>query len=138
MNKLFSILFASLILISGIHLSIAKHFCCGQVEAVKWSLTGENASCGMESSEGTCPVHDGIASNCCGNEVSLLAVDNFAGPSSWQIEEISKQINQVFSIPVNQLLHSAIPDSRSYADVSPPDNLSANTVSLPKICVFRI
>ena len=47
MKKLFSILFAAIVLVSGMHLSVATHFCGGEISQVKLSFTHENATCGM-------------------------------------------------------------------------------------------
>jgi hypothetical protein len=138
MKKILSILLASFVLLSGMHFFVANHFCGGKVADVKISFSGEKATCGMEEDEQTCPIHDGLSSNCCRNEVSIFAVDNYEGPSSFQIEEILKQINQVFLMPVNQLSYSTTPTFQAYTDVNLSDNIAANDVSLPKICVFRI
>jgi len=138
MKKIFSILFASIILLSGMHFSIAKHFCGGEVADVKISFSGEKATCGMEEDDQTCCIHDGLSSNCCRNEVLFFAVDNYNSPSSPQIKEISQQITQIFLIPVTQLFYSTTPSFQAYTDVNLPGNIAANDVSLPKICVFLI
>lgn len=137
MKKLFSISFAFLILLSGLHLSIATHICGGEIAAVKWSFSGEKATCGMENPKQTCPEHKGIYSNCCHNEIVNYTVDNNYNPSSFQIKEVSKTLLQVFSIPVNSSL-PFIASNSFYTDVSPRDNSLTSAVSLADICVFRI
>jgi hypothetical protein len=136
MKKLFSISFAFLILLSGVNLSIATHFCGGEVAAVKWSLSGENATCGMEDSDQTSPV--GINSNCCHNLVVFYTVDNNYSPSSLQINEVTKTLSQVFYIPVNISFHSFIPSASFSNNALPPGNLLTSNVSRAHICIFRI
>ncbi len=137
MKKVFAILFAALILISGMHLSIAKHICGGEVAAVKWSFSSEKADCGMEKSKTTSSQNE-IASNCCKNEVAFYEVDNNYCPSSFLIKDLSKKLSQIFTAPVSFLTHSTKFSFTSYANVSPPDKRIANAVCLADICVFRI
>jgi hypothetical protein len=139
MKKILFLFLASFVLLSGMHLSVAKHFCGDEAAVVKISFSGEKATCGMEADGQTNPVHhDGLSSRCCRDEVSLFVVDNFDNYSSIQIKELSQPITQVFLIPVNELFYSQSPTFQAYIDVSPPDNITANAVCLPKICVFRI
>lgn len=139
MKKILFLFLASIVLLSGMHFSVAKHFCGDEAPVVKISFSGEKATCDM----GECGMsflvhHDGLSSNCCRDEVSLFVVDNFDNYSSIQIKALSQPITQVFLIPVNELFYSQSLTNQDYADVSPPDNITANAVSLPKICVFRI
>lgn len=139
MKKVFSILFALLILLSGMHLSIATHFCGGEIADVKWSFTSEKATCGMEEDDlGYYVNHKTIESNCCQNEISIYAVDSNYSPSSFQIQEITKNIIQEFYIPENISFNSYSYSNYLYADVSPPGNLLTSAVGLDDICIFRI
>ncbi len=138
MKKGISIVFATIILISGMHLSIAEHFCGGNKVAVKWSFYGEKAGCGMEKNQNTCPVSNGISSNCCKNEIAYFSVDSNYNLAVFQINDITKKIVQVFTAPVNLFPYSYIASLSSFAKVSPPDKPWANAVSLAYICVFRI
>lgn len=120
------------------HLSVAKHFCGGEVSDVKISFSGANASCGMEVNEKACPLHGGITSDCCRNDISVFTVDNYFTSSTLQVKEVSQPVLQLFFLPLIQSLYSLVPAFQAYTDVRPPDKLLANAVSLPKICVFRI
>jgi hypothetical protein len=137
MKKIFSISFAFLILLAGTNFSIATHICGGKVAAVKWSFSGEKATCGMENSKSDCSDHNTIASNCCHNEVTVYSVDNNYNPSSFQLKEIKKKVLQVFSVPVS-FSFNAITTNFLRTDTSPPGNLLTNAVNLADICVFRI
>lgn len=138
MKKLFSILFAVLILVSGIHLSLATHFCEGQLAAVKWSFSGEKATCGMEQSQAAPSAHEGLVPDCCHNMISYFAVDQNYNTSSFQIKHVTRNLLQVFAVPVCSLLNLKLFPVSSFANVSPPGQTIGNAVSLPDICVFRI
>ena len=138
MKKTLSILFASLILLSGMHLSIAKHFCGGEFAAVKWSFTGEKATCGMESDENTCSNHNGISSNCCRNEVAVYAIDSNYSPSSFQFKAATQPLSYVFIIPNGLLFCATTVSFSAHTSVVPPDNIAVSAVNLADICVFRI
>ncbi|MEI6755133.1 MAG: hypothetical protein WCK78_18475 [Paludibacter sp.] len=139
MKKLFSIFFAALILLSGMHLSLATHYCGGEVSAVKVSFTHEKAACGMCEAEQTSPTGKTISNeSCCKDEMSFYAVDNNYSPSTLQINHTANLLLQVFDIPRTigiQFLHT---NSATNANVQPPGNYIASAVSLPDICVFRI
>jgi uncharacterized protein YxeA len=48
MKKIFSILFAVMVVLSGMHISISTHICGGEIAAVKLSVSAVKATCGME------------------------------------------------------------------------------------------
>jgi hypothetical protein len=139
MKKLFSIVFAALILLSGMHLTLATHLCGGEVSAVKLSFTHEKAGCGMCAEEAATPTDKSVGNEgCCKDEMSFYAVDNNYSPSILQINHTANQLLQVFDIPKTigiQLNHT---NSATNANVQPPGNYIASAVSLPDICVFRI
>ena len=137
MKKLFSIVFAVMILLSGMHLSLATHFCGGEVSAVKLSFTHQNASCGMCSTEATSEKTI-TAESCCRNELSFYAVDSNYSPSTLQINHAANQLLQVFDIPKTIGIQSIYTNSSTNANVQPPGKYIASAVSLPDICVFRI
>jgi len=139
MKKLLSIVFAALILLSGMHLSLATHLCGGEVSQVKLSFTHEKASCGM------CPEEQKASNNktlstegCCKDEMSLYAVHNNYSPSTLQINHAVNQLLQVFDIPKTIGIQSIHTNSTLHTNVQPPNLCMANAVSLPDICVFRI
>lgn len=139
MKKLLSISFALLILLSGMHFTIATHFCGGEFSASKVSFSGELASCGMEGTADKCSsIGNHLNSDCCKNEVSVLAVDHNFSPSFTIFKTFAPNLLQVFEIPACIQIHSLTAVNLIYTNVSPPGNFLANAVNLPKICVFRI
>jgi hypothetical protein len=139
MKNLISISFAILIFLSGMHLTIATHLCGGKVAVTKVSLSGEKASCGMESGSNNYPLTGNqITSRCCEDVISVFAVENTCTPSWVQIKEVTNNILQVFSIPVSYLMHSTAALNSSFTSVSPPNKLLTGALSLADICIFRI
>ena len=139
MKKLFSISIALLMLLSGMQLTISRHYCGGELADSKVSLVGHVASCGMESETDDCTQPGNhVKSSCCNNKVSVYAVDHNYSPSFSEFKAFSQTVLQVFPIPENSTFHSLNQFSNLYTDVSPPGFLPINAVSLPKICVFRI
>jgi len=139
MKKYYTILLALLILFSGMHFSIATHFCGGEIAATKVSISGKEASCGMTHDVN--PIASSVthlASNCCENKISVYSVDNNYSPSAFQYKEISQNILHVFYIPDGFSFHSNYPSLTNLTNVSPPDNDMANAVSLADICVLRV
>jgi hypothetical protein len=138
MKKLFSITFAFIILLSGMHLSMATHFCGGEVASVKWSLTGKNASCGMEYAKNSCPLQNGFSSSCCQNEIFFLSVDKNYIPSLCNFKEISKIHFQTLLVPVKIYFNSNFTPKSFCSNDIYADIAMSSVVSLPKICVFII
>ncbi len=139
MKKLFSIVFAALILLSGMHLSLATHICGGELAAVKWSLVDEKASCGMAIDKQINTTANTItAESCCKDETSFFAVDSNYNPSTIQINEPVNQLLQVFYIPETIGFQFSNTRSSVNATIQPPGKFIASAVSLPDICVFRI
>jgi len=139
MKKILSISFALLIILSGMHLSIATHLCGGEIAASKVSISGEFASCGMEVSSDQCPLSGKhIENHCCDNKVSAFAVDDNYAPSFSEFNAFAQTVLQVFIIPSSLEVHSLTSINLNSTDASPPENKQVHAVSLPKICVFLI
>jgi len=138
MKKLLSISFALLIVLSGMHFTIATHYCGGELAAVKVSVSGELASCGMETDKDYLLPGIHIETDCCQNYGSVFTVDHNYSPSVTEFHAFAQTVLQVYPIPENITFHSLTSFAQILNDVSPPGFLPANAVSLPKICVFRI
>ena len=128
-----------MILLSGMHLSLATHLCAGEVAAVKWSLSDEKASCGMEMTKPSSSSEKSIsAENCCKDEISFYAVDTNYNPSTIQNNKPVNQLLQVFYIPSTIGIQFFKTASTTNKNVQPPGIFLASGVSLPDICVFLI
>ncbi len=121
------------------HFSIATHFCEGEIASTKISVAGEAASCGMETTKDKCSIPGKhIEKHCCENKISVLAVDKNYAPSFTEFNSFAQNILQVFIIPVSSSIYSYSAINLNSTDVSPPENILVDAVSLPKICVFLI
>lgn len=140
MKKILSILFAALILLSGMHLTLATHLCGGKVSAVKLSFAHEKADCGMCGEEQPVTANQTINSeDCCKNEMSFYAVDTDYSPSIFHLNKPVDQLLQVFYIPENIGFTSFSSLYHANTNVQqPPGEYSASAVDRPLICVFRI
>lgn len=140
MKKIFSIFFAAMILLSGMHLSFATHLCGGSVSVVKLSFVREKATnCGMCGEEQIIPTQKSVSTkSCCKDEMSFYAVDQNYNPSTLQLNKPVNQLLQVFYIPENIAFHFFNAQYSTNTNVQPPGNYIANAVSLPDVCVFRI
>lgn len=139
MKKTLAILFAALILLSGMHLTMGAHLCGGSLAAVKWSFTGATATCGMESDQaGT---HSGsplYSSHCCDDEVSACVVDGLYQDSDFSWKSVSGVDASAFLPPVSVSSQEISPAITLCSLYTPPDIPSVGEVRLDDICVFRI
>jgi hypothetical protein len=139
MKKFITIPLALLILLSGMHFTIATHYCGGRIAATKVSLSGKEATCGMISGHRSDNSGETrVSKRCCDNEFSVYKIDSDYSPSAFHGKEITQNMLQVFQIPEGFSFHSNISLLTRPANVSPPDYFLANAVSMAGICVFRI
>lgn len=126
-------------LLSGAHLTVAKHFCGGRIAAERISLSGKLASCGMEGTEDTCPVSGNrVNTQCCDDQISTFGMINiFTAPVTVQSEN-TENIPYLYCLPVIESYNSINGVNISYTDTGPPGRFSASAVNLSDICIFRI
>ena len=138
MKKLLSISFALLILLSGMHISIATHYCGVKISATKLSVSGELASCGMEGFVEKCSLPVKLKGvNCCKDKLTAFVVDSNYTPTFSEIKALSQNLLQVFILPAFLTNHSQTTFNLFCTNVSPPGHFQVSDVSLPDICVFR-
>ncbi len=139
MKRIFSILFALLILLSGTQLTVSTHYCGGELAASKVSVWGGLATCGMEEVTDKCSrAGSHLNSDCCNNTISVYEVDHNYSPSLFEFKTIAQSVLQVFTLPENISFYSLTSLFPIDTNTGPPESLLATSVSLPKICVFRI
>jgi hypothetical protein len=131
-KKALTILTAFVLIASGMHVSRASHYCEGKLAAVKLSVTGEKATCGMES---CMPVinstQKSYTDNCCENHVSVFLLDYFETTTLFELSMPGQKIIHIFQTPVSLL------KSQEYlfkvSGFYCPESLSSSI-----LCVFRI
>ena len=139
MKKYFAIPIACLILLSGMHFTVATHFCSGEIAATRISVTGKMASCGMESNGKTeSSSETRITVHCCDNELTVYSVDNDYSPSVFHFNNLKHNMPQEFSVAPETSSYSKYASLTNFTNVSPPGNYLASAVCMADICVFRI
>ncbi len=139
MKRLLSISFAFLILLSGMHLTVATHFCGGKIAFTKLSVSGELASCGMEGKTDKCTLPVKFKThNCCKDKVSAFVVDNNYAPTFSEFKVFPQPVLHAFILPLFLSDFSQATLTHICTNVSPPGHFLVSDVSLPGICVFRI
>jgi hypothetical protein len=119
------------------HLTVASHFCSGELAAVKYSFTGEKASCGMEEYNGPQSVNGEIHTNCCKDKIAAYTVDGNYFPSFHIIKNVSKEFAPLFVL--SDFAPSKDNFSRPYRSmVGPPVSAHYTSVDQSFICVFII
>lgn len=139
MKKGVSIAMALLILTAMLNLSVATHYCGGELVASKVSLTGKLANCGMEGSEKKLPLSGtNFTSHCCDDIVTSCRIGSNYTPSFSFITDSYQSNFSVFSIPAGASVHSLAVLKSLYTSTRPPGALMSTNVDLCDICVFRI
>lgn len=139
MKKVLTILIAVILLASGMQVSVDRHYCGGNLADVSISITGKLASCGMESTNQSCPA-DGLLlrNHCCEDVVTFFSIDNNYTPSFTFLPETQNDNLNIFVIPVGLNNSPEASITSFFSDISPPGNLMSTAVDLTNICVFRI
>lgn len=139
MRKGISILFALIVILAGARLSIATHYCCNKVAAIKVSLSGKLASCGMENTEESIPAMGNfLTSHCCDNQViNVGIINNYTSPVS-NFTENTKSFLQFYYYHLSQSFYSKTVSDSFYTSIRPPGRFTVSDVDPDDICVFRI
>lgn len=135
MKKAFTILFALLVFLSVMHITIAVHICHGEISEIKVSLSGEPGSCGMNSDCNTTPT--GFSNHCCENELSVFTIeDSYVKDFNQPKHLIQDQVYTPYLILSESVTLSCKPIS-DFSNIRPPGNELIHSVYLPFICNFR-
>jgi hypothetical protein len=127
-----------LLLFTGINVSVSTHYCCGQVAGKKVSLTGEQASCGMENVAGSKSYRNIFATHCCDNVTSTCFFSSNYFPSLYSDDSFEVKGTDLFNLPSDYMSYGEPFISNLHVEGSPPGILFASDVLLSSICVFRI
>lgn len=139
MKKAISISLTILLLTAILHLSVATHYCGGNIAASEISFSGKLASCGMEYNKSDLPLTgSNITKHCCDNILAFYGINSIFFPSFSSLPHSHSQLFQVFCIPANLALNLISPIKSICTNVSPPGAFSSSNVDLSNICVYRI
>jgi hypothetical protein len=138
MKFFLSIPLSLLILFSGINIRYAAHFCGGNFVATKISLSGELATCGMETREGNNSSLMTFKSHCCEDITSDYVVSNSYIPSTPVIDTPVQKVVETQFYPAEKLIICQYPFTYLHTDIKPPGNTGSIADSQPVLCIFRI
>jgi hypothetical protein len=139
MKKVFSILIALLIILSGVHLTFATHYCGGILAATGINFSGGQVTCGMEKHEEHVFAGETVlSSHCCENVVTVYSVDPNYTPSAIRCDRLCTTQLSIFAIPASAIISNPSFHPVLLTDYGPPGTYQYNAVSLPDICIFRI
>ena len=138
MKKGVSILLTAMMWLSEVSFSFAIHDCGGKVAAIKISLSGEKASCGMHVHPYENPWDELQVSGICDDHISIYSVEDNYMPS--------KNVNKIIVKAFSQLIYSPALNSSDKISHSKYTALNAGepaekppgSVELEKICILRI
>jgi hypothetical protein len=139
MKRFATILLAFVLLISGMHFSVATHFCGGKVAAVKISLSGIKAGCGMVSDASSAPSRKPqVSTRCCFDELTVYKVESHYAPSAFDSKIVTANKIHAVSLVQVGLPNNIFSVHAELADHRPPEPFAVNAVNPAEICVFRI
>lgn len=139
MKRIAAIPLLLVILISGINLQIASHYCGGSFSGSKVSIDGELASCGMEVLSITHSPEDLISSHCCDDVISSLSISpNYISSSCTDLPDPRQEIYNLSmiqnDIPVIQDFSVSVASSNK----RPPGTFNPDGIEQQVLCIFRI
>ena len=138
MKTLISIPLIILILFTGISVKFASHYCGGYVVATKVSLTGELATCGMESGHEINTLQQILKNHCCDNITSAYSISNNYFASSYNIEEPGQVVTNLLLSPSGYLYNDETLINPAFCEIKPPGNYNPSSVDQKVLCIFRI
>jgi hypothetical protein len=122
-----------------LHLSVATHYCGGNLAASRISISGKLATCGMEN-DGPDFFLEGLhfKSHCCDNKIVYCEINNYYFPTLYTVPEYFNHDFQILSLTADIALTSPFSVKTINTSVSPPNVYLSNRVDLSDICILRI
>lgn len=139
MKRATAILLVLVILLAGLQAMISVHYCGGRIADTQVSLSGDIASCGMEGDEETCPMPgSNMDRHCCEDQINIAGIVNqYTAPVSEAINSLNNILN-VSLVQIHEFNPVTNSSATAFTSFYPPGDKLTNSVSLDKICVFRI
>jgi hypothetical protein len=137
MKKVFSILIALVIFLSVMHISIAVHFCHGDIAEVKVSLSGDLGTCGMENGPDDKSLPAGFSKHCCDDELSVFTIEDYYSQDNNQPKTLLQSHLVAPCVFPSELVSVSRMQLSEIYSIRPPGNDFIHSVNLPFICVFR-
>jgi hypothetical protein len=139
MKSILSIGLSLLILLGGLQIHLATHYCSGRFVSAKISLTGKKAGCGMEAyTTGQNPAGESVHSDCCRNYVSVFSLNDYIPDSYNDVWVPEKKITQVREPHFLTSYLSSGYFQFTHTVTKPPGIFLSEFTASEFLCVFRI
>jgi hypothetical protein len=138
MKTILSIPLIILILFTGVSVKFATHYCGGYVSDTKISLTGELATCGMESDIETNTQQQTLRHHCCDNTITAYSICNTFLASTYDVDYQGQQLTNDIFVPIDYIIDNKININILNNHPKPPGSFNPNSVDRPVLCIFRI
>jgi len=137
MKKVLTILITTILLASGMQVTIDRHFCGGSLAGTRISITGKLASCGMEKPESSFPDHPVYNKKCCEDHISYFSISSNYYPEYYKLTYHSSERGSIHLLTGNIISDNSYnPDLINWA--FPPGDYFKLRLTQSEICVFRI
>jgi len=137
MKKVMTILIATILLASGMQVTLDRHYCGGSLAGIRISVTGKMASCGMEKSESSCPDHLVFDKKCCEDQVSHFSISSNYYPEYFKIM-LPTWEKKIIDTTVSNFIVGESFNTDLISWVLPPGDIPKSRLTQSGICVFRI
>jgi hypothetical protein len=137
MKNILTILFAVILPVSGLQISLDRHYCGGSLADVRISFSGKPATCGMESEEQAFPSFQTVESNCCEDQMTVLRIAGQYFPEQFKLKLPVRNITILYHPETN--LGTTNPGFTTLIShtIKSSDDLRQR-LKPPDICIFRI
>jgi hypothetical protein len=137
MKKALAISVALILVASGMHVSIDRHYCGGNLADVKISVSGKLASCGMEQTEAECGNNPVFDQKCCEDQLSYIIISKNYCPEYFKVTPQVSEKEIILSREVSFISSNLYyPETENL--VLPPGDHPGKRQRQSHICVFRI
>jgi hypothetical protein len=137
MKRALAILVTLILVASGMHISIDRHYCGGTLADVKISVTGKLASCGMEPNDSDCGNHPLFDQKCCEDQFSYITISSNYSPEYFRITHQISEKEIILKREVS-FISCNLYNPETYNLVLPPGDHPGRRLTQSDICIFRI
>lgn len=125
-------------LVAGMHLTLATHYCGGKIAATQLSFSGKLATCGMPMDEHRTTTGDAFTINCCKDEITVYLLDDNCFQPFFKIKTLPLTgINAFLAITSTLPQEKILPD-RIATNTGPPGHTPDSATSRAMLCLLRI
>jgi hypothetical protein len=137
MKKALTSIFAVILLVSGMQITLDRHYCGGSLADIRISFTGKMASCGMEQSEPDRPDYPIIDNKCCEDQLFFYKISSNYYPEYFKLAQLTSE-REIIPIHTNNFITDNSYNQNLVQWIFPPGYNLWSSLTQSEICVFRI